>query len=29
MVSPELNYTQIKFGVNPSISFEVIGQNVI
>ena len=25
----ELNYTQIEFGVNPSISFEVMGQNVI
>ena len=26
---PELNYMQVKFGVNPSISFEVTGQNVI
>ena len=29
MLSPELNYIQVKFGVNPSISFEVTGQNVI
>ena len=27
MVSPKLNYTQVKFGVNPLISFEVIGKN--
>ena len=29
MLSLELNYIQVKFGVNPSISFEVTGQNVI
>ena len=29
MISPELNYIQVKFGANPLISFEVIGQNVI
>ena len=29
MISPELNYIQVKFGVNPLISFEVTGQNVI
>ena len=29
MLSPELNYIQVKFGVNPSISFKVTGQNVI
>ena len=29
MLSPELNYIQVKFGVNPFISFEVTGQNVI
>ena len=29
MLSPELNYIQVKFGVNPSISFEVTGQNVM
>ena len=29
MLSPELIYIQIKFGVNPFISFEVTGQNVI
>ena len=28
MLSPELNYIQVKFGVDPSISFEVTGQNV-
>ena len=29
MISPELNYIQVKFGVNPFVSFELIGQNVI
>ena len=29
MLFPELNYIQVKFGVNSSVSFEVIGQNVI
>ena len=29
MLSLELNYIQVKFGVNPSIGFEVTGQNVI
>ena len=29
MLSPELNYIQVKFGVNSSISFEVTGQSVI
>ena len=29
MLSPEQNYMQVKFGVNPSISFEVTGQNMI
>ena len=29
LVSPELNHTQVNFGVNPFIRFEVIGQNVI
>ena len=29
MLSPELNYIQVKFGMNPSTSFEVTGQNVI
>ena len=29
MVYPELNYIQVKFGVNPCISSEVISQNVI
>ena len=29
MLSLELNYIQVKFGVNPSISFEVTDQNVI
>ena len=29
MLSPELNYIQVKFDVNPFISFEVTGQNVI
>ena len=29
MLSPELNYLQVKFGVKLSINFEVTGQNVI
>ena len=29
LVSPNLNYIQVKFDVNQSICFEVIGQNVI
>ena len=29
LLSPELNYIQVKLGVNPFISFEVTGQNVI
>ena len=29
MVSPRLNYIQVKFGVNPSNTLEVTGQNVI
>ena len=29
MLSPELNYIQVKFGVNPFISFELTGENVI
>ena len=29
ILSPDLNYIQVKFGVNPSIDFEVTGKNVI
>ena len=29
MLSLKLNYIPVKFGVNPTISFEVTGQNVI
>ena len=29
MLSPELNYMPVKFGVNPSMSFEIIDQKGI